>query len=208
MIVAIEGNIGSGKSTLIRYLNSHGAHTIIEPIDRYTNFRNKHNPLLQLYSTPKTDAAIAQLYFMDVSFDYFTKEFSKYSSTTSVFSERCFQSTLPFVYLWAKKTNFTDFVLDYILEQYLSKIVRAKKPDIRVFLDVKPQVCLKRVAKRQRLSENLITLEILQNLDKEIRKQLPESCIMLECLEEESTEEIYDKLVLKLKEHSVEVKNV
>ncbi|MCL4123810.1 UNVERIFIED_CONTAM: hypothetical protein GTU68_061870 [Idotea baltica] len=60
--VSVEGNIGSGKSTFLKYFSEMpGVTTYQEPIDRWTNVAG-HNLLQKLYENPKRWSFLFQSY--------------------------------------------------------------------------------------------------------------------------------------------------
>lgn len=172
MIVSLEGNIGAGKTTLISMLKRKGFNVVPEPLDQYTQFFSKvkpfvcHNPLVNLYQNTQSDVAIAQLHFMQVSFDYFGKAIQKNKKkNTLVFLERSFQSTSQFIELYNQKGVLTPFVYDYLCSFYLENAPK-EEIDLQIFLNVDPSICLERVLKRKREGEvNALSLNDLKMFD-------------------------------------------
>lgn len=187
MIISLEGNIGAGKTTVLSELQHSRRHDglidyfTFEPTALYTRFKLKgnlavfnkskvHNPLVNLYEKTETDAAIAQLHLMKTSYNYFFPHFDKnsvrgclggpfYGGTCVRLHERSYPTTRCFIELYNRKGYFSPFVHDFLLNEFVpDKCI----PDVMIYLDVDPAVCLDRIKERNRQGEEGITLQTLK----------------------------------------------
>lgn len=168
MIISIEGNIGSGKTTLVTNICTYTIYnTVFEPIDKYINFKN-HNPLVNLYTSPHTDAGIVQSYLINESFKYFNLLFAEANLKKDqiTFSERCFQSTRQFIDLYNNKKYFTPFVESFLKNQYNDLNLKSIEPDIYIYLENDVKKCYSNIQKRQRIGESNIPFSHLEHLQK------------------------------------------
>lgn len=180
MIIALEGNIGAGKTSILQELRYNQNYKgllddyFCEPVERYCIFKisgplalmeqRYHNPLLNLYMFPSTDTAIAQLHFMRSSYNYFWPKFQEDSPQKLMLCERAYPSTRCFIELYRRKLFFTPFVHDFLLDEFRPGSL---VPDFSIHLDVPADVCLKRVRQRQRFGEqniDLATLELFREI--------------------------------------------
>ena len=173
--VAIEGIVGSGKSSLCEALSLSGSsniHVLPEPVDAFQTFKN-HNPLKLAYENPKQNAAIAQIHIIQSSFTYYSKMLNlSYPTLSHLITERSMESPIVFIETNRTRKIHTDFVADYLREYWLERNQKVRTPDIVIYLNVKPEVCLQRVALRSREGEQYCDVDYLQQLHASYRLYL------------------------------------
>jgi deoxyadenosine/deoxycytidine kinase len=161
----IEGNIGCGKTTLIRQLKSRDDFEVIEePVEVWKSIVNEEgeNILGLFYKESKKYSYIFQTIVFKTRIMALEKpqtkqvRFSERSIWTdkNIFSKNCYE--IGFMNTIEKNTY------DVWFNWLESKITR--KPDGIIYLRAEPQVCLERVHKRDRTEESTVSLDYLTNI--------------------------------------------
>jgi deoxyadenosine/deoxycytidine kinase len=142
-MISIEGNVGVGKSTVLKILEK-DARVREEQVEAWT--------LLAPFYQDRSLAFFFQLQilasFADAKCDYL---------------ERSPQSALLFTKILFDDKNLTLF------EYELLKIVASKlfKPKQHIYLRLDAKICLERIKNRRREGEDLISLPYLEKIEKE-----------------------------------------
>ncbi len=152
-VIAVEGPVGVGKSTLARALGERlGARMVSE--------ESEQNPFLRdFYADPKRHAFQTQMFFLLSR--YQQQEglrqqdlFAKHTVTDYVF-----QKDRIFAYL-----NLSEAELALYDRIYSLLDPRVARPDLVVYLRARPEVLLERIRTRNRDWERPISLEYLERL--------------------------------------------
>lgn len=165
--IAIEGNIASGKSTLLDYLQSvNKAQVVEEPVYRWQHVVDGENGNLieRMYRDPKRWSYLFQSYVLltmleahDVPQTNQIKVMER-----SVYSARyCFIENL------RKSTPPLLEELEYeVYTRWFDWLMEHKRPkvDLIVYLRTDPEVCMERLKRRGRHEESTVALSYLQTL--------------------------------------------
>jgi deoxyadenosine/deoxycytidine kinase len=162
MLIIIEGNIGSGKSTLTKALVKRlGARAFEEPVES--------NPYLEdFYRDQKRWALEMQYWLMARRYEMHEQAIQHINRTgQAVVMDRSIYGDSVF----AKKNWQDGHIDDRGYKAYLQHrklyIDRLLTPQVTLFLDVEAQVCHDRVHNlRQRACESSIPLDYLRGLEK------------------------------------------
>jgi len=153
--VVIEGNIGSGKTTLSKLLAERwGSRLMLEEF--------KDNPFLpKFYENPKEHGFALELSFLAERYHQKRDELNRTD---------LFRPGIVCDYSFAKSLVFSRINLDqdeFELYQNLFHIIhgRLPKPDLLVFLYCSPEKSLSQIKKRGRAYEQEISLEYLDNIN-------------------------------------------
>ena len=161
-VIFINGNIGSGKETILRYLQ-----------EVLTNRNIKVKTILEPVELWRESGFLKRLY----NGEYL--EFQKYAISTriSMMNENYQEAIDKNCQLVLIETNsFVDFhvysriVLQNIYEYFehwkteTQRLLFDFKKCDNLFIDVPPEVCIRRIEKRGRSEEKTVSLTYLQNL--------------------------------------------
>jgi len=162
----IEGNIGSGKSTILKLLeNAKNVEVIQEPVDLWLNIKDDDNKnLLQHFYS---DMDRYSYMFQTMVFKTRLQSLEKPQVNEFRFSERSIW-TDRFVFgkmcLEDKKMNSIEsscykFWFEWLEEKF------KPKPDGIIYIKCSPKKCLERINNRGRDEENKIPIEYLEKLN-------------------------------------------
>lgn len=167
--IAIEGNIASGKSTVVENLNIFFQQqkivckTFLEPILEWTNFGNQNINLLdEMYKNPYNNSFLFQLGAMLTK----CEQLKNISSEKIVLVERSIQAQeMVFIPLLNEKQYISNLENE-ILTRYKELLLSWQhlRPTIIIYLNVSPKIAKQRIILRNRLEEKDITLNYLERL--------------------------------------------
>lgn len=175
-LVIIEGNIGSGKTTLINNCKHDESLKqcgfIDEPVPYFSKFvaynNKEYNPLQEQYQNGM-NFPISQQHIIQS----LVKKFEEPEDHNVIICERSLLSPIYFVNNWYNLGNLTSFMRDYLLtEIYKVNCSVLAENDLRYagvfFLNAPADICFKRIEERDRKGENFISKEYISKLQVEI----------------------------------------
>jgi deoxyadenosine/deoxycytidine kinase len=192
----IDGQIASGKSSLLRNLDEfvknhpHLPYNVIsvnECLEKYENFKG-HNPLSLAYHDPARNAAVNQLYIIeiinkhlqDTLYDklHFVRRKDHYDDKKEhiVVVDRSLYSPLVFSRLLFKDGIISEFVYDFLRTKSTEEALKTMceyglNPVGVLLLYAGAEECLQRIKKRGRTYEiEHITADYLRRLEDEYRE--------------------------------------
>jgi deoxyadenosine/deoxycytidine kinase len=175
MIIYLEGNIGSGKSTFVEFLQSYidtkqlDADVILEPVDEWlvTQDNQGTNILEHYYQDAKKYGFTFQINAL-LSRVKKIQDKIKNSKKSVHFVERSIYTDKN-VFLECNYQNGNISHMEYVIyHQWFDWILENfnHRPDGIVYLNTKPEICEQRINERNRNGEDGIPLEYLKTLDK------------------------------------------
>ncbi len=152
--IAIEGNIGAGKTTLARLLSERvEASLFLEEVE--------DNPFIErFYENQEVYAFQAQIFFL----------LNRYRQQMEIGQQDLFTNLLVADYLFAKDRIYAHAVLgdeELVLYNRLHSLLEGKimGPDLVIYLQASPEILLHRIQKRGRGYERQITGDYLASLN-------------------------------------------
>lgn len=152
-IITIDGNIGSGKSSILNYLHKTLKNPVdLEPVDSWQVYLNNiYNNKSNLFNFQ------VRIWLDRCWIQHNTENKNIFVERSPYFIKNCFIEL-------AKKNNLiTDVDYNTLLDLH-KKTDPLWLDNIYIYLKSKPDMCLTRIKKRNRQSENNITLEYLNDL--------------------------------------------
>ena len=159
-IVSIEGIVGAGKTTIVNILAHNKKDnkfvSILEPVEYFSSFQQRFNPLYESYVNPEKNAVCSQLHIINSLFEYYPKKFQNINNKI-IFCDRCLLS--PFVFIEANYklsifSKFTKHFLQWYLNDKLSNAQNdVYNPDLYIYLNISPELAVQRIKERNREGE-------------------------------------------------------
>lgn len=176
MLIALEGNIGSGKTTLFDKLKNDMIffdkfYFAEEPLSEWEKIidSNKKNILEYFYEDTAKYSTIFQLVAYLTRIQNFEQTNKSHTITErslltdkDVFSQMLFDDG---------KINEIEYKIYKKISTRISPIEKFY-PDIIIYMDTDPEECLKRIKKRNRPGEKNISLEYLKSCDNYHQKMI------------------------------------
>ncbi len=152
--IAIEGNIGAGKTTVARLLAEEtGARLFLEEVD--------DNPFIEkFYGDMGSYAFQAQIFFL----------LNRYRQQMEIAQQDLFTDLMVADYLFARDSIYAHAVLgddELVLYNRMHSLLEGRivRPDLVVYLQADPEVLLQRIRKRGRSFEKSISEEYIGGLN-------------------------------------------
>lgn len=177
VILSVDGNIGSGKSTLVRSLKAHyeregnkgfcdkfkGIVFIQEPVDIWMSIKDKNGEsiLSKFYGNKKKYAFSFQM-MAYISRIHILKEAVREHPNHIIITERCVETDR---FVFAKMLYDDGDIEDVEYEIYLrwfDEFIRDIPIKAHIYVNTSPKVCEERIKKRNRNGET-IPLAYLEN---------------------------------------------
>ena len=173
-IVSIEGNIGSGKTTLIHELEKKLANMtsgkkyvfLREPLDIWNSVRdNDENILQKYYREPEKYALPFQIMAYITFHQRLVDAIKDADENTVIICERSMESSCAIFAKMLRESGIIDEVNFQILLMFYEKM-ELIPVDAIIYLDTDVKTNIERIKKRARPGEENITLEYLENCRK------------------------------------------
>lgn len=201
-LIHVEGNIGSGKTTFMYYLQSELKELNIEcqrePVDQWTSHKG-HNYLKNFYENPSKYIFPLQMHIMRTISD---QALNKKPWTTLLVTERSMLSQHHVFVQVARERNMLGEAEYIILNDWHQRTIsHIPKPIMIIYLRADPKVCYSRILQRERREEvNYINYDYVTTIhnkyDKwieEIKNQIPVITVNANSLLHEQFDE-YEKI--------------
>ena len=168
-IISIEGNIGSGKSTILKSLNEYFKDTsniifLQEPVSEWEKIKDKDNVTIleKFYGNQQKYSFAFQMMAYISRLSLLKDTIEKYPDSI-IISERCLNTDR---YVFAKMLYDSGKLEDVEYQIYLNwfdHFSNMQKIQKVIYLKTKPEICFNRISKRNRDGESNISLEYLDN---------------------------------------------
>ena len=170
VIISIEGNIGSGKSTLVKHLRKVNIDWIFldEPVTEWEKLKNdKGESLLQLFykDMPRWSYTFQNYAYITRMRKLIDITKKKYNKPTYIITERSvFTDRHVFAEMLLKDGKMTQMEMDMYLN-WFNLLHKFATIDHVVYLRTDSTKCLERIKARSRIGEDNIKLEYLESLE-------------------------------------------
>ena len=173
MIISIEGNIGTGKSTLL-----HDLQYVIdplkvilfkEPIDKWFKIKNlkEETILTKFYEDPSKYSFSFQIMVLKTLYEVMMQIIKNNPNCEVIICERCILSSNHVFTKMLYDENLMNEI-EYKLYQDIYNMWCSDEiiPNKIIYLQASPIECFNRIHKRNRVGENYIQLNYLQKCEK------------------------------------------
>ena len=172
----IEGNIGAGKETIIKWLkenitnDKYNYYFYLEGVDKYTEKITENETYLSYHYKDKKEYFIHFQYVVLLTFKEIFDDVLKKINITTV-RKKVFifeRSPMSMYYIFFNQIgqeyyNFYSYsVYTKMFKQFFSWIDNINKQSI--YISVEPIECMKRIIERNRQGEKLISIQFLEDL--------------------------------------------
>jgi deoxyadenosine/deoxycytidine kinase len=171
-IISIEGNIGSGKSTILKLLqeylsNNENIIFLQEPVEEWDTIKDKNNItiLKKFYENQNKYSFAFQMMAYISRLKLLQETISKHPDAI-IITERCLDTDR---YVFAQMLYDSGKLEDVEYQIYLKwfdHFIDKKNIFKTVYLKTDPNICLSRIIKRNRNGESNISIEYLINCNK------------------------------------------
>jgi len=171
-IISIEGNIGSGKSTILKYLKEYFKNTeniifLQEPIDIWETIKDENGQtILSKFYENQEKYSFAFQMMAYISRLSILRNTIKENPTAIIITERCLNTDR---YVFAKMLYDSKKIeeIEYQIylkwfDEFLDTIQNSKM----IYMKTNPEICYQRIAKRNRDGESNISLTYLEGCHK------------------------------------------
>lgn len=151
--IALEGNIGSGKTTLANKIsNFYGAELILEEF--------ADNPFLEgFYSGEQSTAFPLEVSFLNARFEQLSKIFNERSDSSTIVTDYYFCKSLIFA-----KNNLSGIEFELYKNIFQKLMAYLPKPDLMIYLECSTPELKRRILQRGRPYEQNITESYLDEI--------------------------------------------
>lgn len=163
----IEGNIGVGKTTLLKAIKKYfpELNIVFEPVNQWNNSISGKSLLSDFYSNPKRWAYTLETYAMACRVKEYLKE-SKNKKQKTLMERSIFSGH----YCFAKNDFLNGYMTPMeweIYQNWFSFLIsnKAPLPTGFIYLKTDPEIALDRIKKRNRNGESKISIDYLKQID-------------------------------------------
>jgi len=161
--IAIEGNIGAGKTTFCEsFAKTFSNMTVCpEPINQWQSFGTNKTNLLNLYYSDLKQFAYD---FQHVALISKMKQVFPCNNLPKLVERSILAQSKVFIPILFKNKFLTELQKDILL-QNIDNHMPFLKPDVIIYLKIDPNEALQRITKRNRIEEKNLTLETLKEIN-------------------------------------------
>jgi deoxyadenosine/deoxycytidine kinase len=170
MIISIEGNIGSGKSTIIEYLRLMNEHSlqnkniifVDEPVNEWKNIKSNNKNALELfYEDQDKNAFWFQVLAYITRLRNLLKTIEENPDKIIITERSIYTDKFVFAQMLYESGKISD--IEFKTYKYWFDTFEDKtKIDIILYVNTEPEECLNRIKVRNRTEESSVKLEYLQ----------------------------------------------
>jgi len=196
-IITIEGNIGSGKSTLFDSLSATLKDDrrfifLPEPVTMWETFRDKEGTTIleNFYKDNEKYGFSFQMLACITIYELLKKKMDEYPNAT-IISERGLYTTKLVFGKMLYDAGKIDYINYQIYQKWYDVFAKDYKVDKIIYVNTEPSICAKRIIKRSRDGEDNIPIDYLKKCDLYHKKMLS-SGICNDIMEIDGSIDIYE----------------
>jgi deoxyadenosine/deoxycytidine kinase len=168
-IVSIDGNIGVGKSTFLTEILPQ----LFDNDKIIKGIKEPENPWLEpFYKDPKKHILKLQHYFLAMRLGIYKEYMDAKDESKIIFLDRSIFSDVIFVDNALEHGIMTRQDYDVFMQTRKAVLQDIPLPDLVIYLEAPPQICLERIKTRGLISEQGIDISYLIGLENNHRKYL------------------------------------
>jgi deoxyadenosine/deoxycytidine kinase len=216
IIISVEGNIGVGKSTFIKILESKwkDCEVVSEPVDMWKEIvDNEGKNILQTFYENIPRWAYSFQNIACITRMMKIEEAIRNSKAKYIFLDRSLgtdKNVFEAMLYDQGQINKIEHSMYNLWCDFYHKYVRSQDNQIYIYLKASPETCSDRIKKRGRVEEESIELEYLKGLDKYHNDWLvngtQSNVIVIDCEEEfESDEQKHFQMIEQIKQKLIEI---
>ena len=171
-IISLEGNIGAGKSTFLKYLeemlgNNKDWVFLKEPVDIWEQICDKDGKtiLSKFYENPDKYAFSFQVMAFTTRYQELKRILLENPDCKGIICERSLEADKHIFAKMLYKDGVMDDVSYMIYERYFSMYEGNFELNGIIYIHADPEICYQRIAKRSRHGESNIDIDYLINCD-------------------------------------------
>ena len=175
-IFTLEGNIGAGKSTLLKQLEHiqlDKKHVILlEPVDTWMSIRpepDQPSIFEMYYKDPERYGFMFQMLALQTRMEFLYKIIKDHPTDTVVICERCFLTDFEVFAKMLLDDKIINNAEMHVYKQWYNFLLDIIKPSVKgvLYLQVEPDICVERIAKRHRKGEEKIDIDFIKKVHKQ-----------------------------------------
>ena len=166
IICSIEGNIGSGKSSILQFLKSKNYDNVVfvdEPVDLWNLITDKDGiTILQHFYKSKEKFSFAFQMMAYITRLKMIKEAVKINTNCIIITERCLETDKNIFEKMLYDEGFINDIEHKIYASWFDEFKEYANVSKIIYVGTDPEICSKRIAKRNRTGESDIPLDYLK----------------------------------------------
>jgi deoxycitidine kinase len=169
MLISIEGNIGSGKSTLVEYLKSLGKYIFVdEPVNEWITIKDNtgSNALECFYKNQKENAFCFQVLAYITRLKKLIDTVKNNPSNVIIITERSIETDRNVFAKMLYEDNLISSIEWETYNYWFNTFKDVSKVDMIIYIKTSPDKCLERINIRNRSEESNIKAEYLEKCNK------------------------------------------
>lgn len=200
MLISIEGNIGSGKSTIINFLKSLNNENIVfvdEPVDEWLNIKSNNKNALELfYENQSKNAFWFQVLAYITRLRNLLETIEKNPNKIIITERSIYTDKYVFAQMLFEEGHINDIEFQ-TYNYWFDTFEKQTRIDIVLYVNTNPEECMNRIHTRNRPEETKIPLEYLQNCHKKHKDWIynKEKCKIVQINGHQSIENIQQNIL-------------
>lgn len=178
VIISIQGNIGSGKSTIVHRLETDETLLCLqEPVDMWSRYQSEGRNILEHFYADRHKYAFA---FQMMAFYTRLKTIQSCPKDKQIVMERSLETDKRVFAQMLIEDGSIDPISAMIYNEWFSDLTPKNTEIVNIYIRTPPEVCLSRIALRQRPGEDVIPLDYLERCHKLHEDWLLDSAIVID----------------------------